>query len=136
MNTDFEKLLRTGLKANSIYTLLCGLILLATGHLLAAPLGLAGPLILWIIGAGFLLFGAVLGRAARQSPIRLAEAGILTFMDVGYVIASLLLVIGWPEALSSLGKLAVIDVATIVAILVVTQFLGLRRLSARETKTA
>lgn len=123
-------LVRAALAVNASLTALCGLVLLVAGGALAAPLGLADPLPLRAAGAVFLAFGAALARTAARDRTPPRAAAVLTLMDVGYVLASALLLVAWPQLLSPRGRLVVAAAATTVALLVTAQLVGLRRLSA------
>lgn len=114
------------LRWNAGYTALCGAAALGGGPALAAALGVADVRLLRGTGAFLLLVAGAMALAARRrQPL---EALLLTLGDVGYVAASVALVLCFPAALGSAGKEVVLLVALGVLGLVAVQGRGLWRL--------
>lgn len=127
---DNDRTLRQGLLANAIFSSLCGLSMVLAAPTLAAWAGLPGPLPLWILGPGLLLFAADLLHQASRPQISRSRALTTTLADLGWVVGSAALLLGWPELLNGAGRIAVIVVAVVVADCALWQGLGLRRLAA------
>lgn len=118
------------LRWNAGYTALCGAAALLFGPALAAALGVADVRFLWGTGAFLLVVaGAMALVARRRQPL---AALLLTLGDVGYVAASVGLVLCFPAALGSAGKEVVLLVALGVVGFVVAQGRGLWRLRRAE----
>lgn len=115
--------------ANAGFSTLCGLILLLAGGALEPELG-APALALRAVGLLLLPFALGLGLNARRATPRRGEAWLAVALDLGWVLGSVLLILGelWP--LTVAGRWSVIGVAGVVALFAVLQALGLRRARA------
>jgi hypothetical protein len=120
------RLLRKTLTVNAIATALSG-VALTVGAVPLAPLfGLPGPLPMAAFGLALVGFALYVWRVRRE-PVDLAQARAVFIMDVAYVIASLALIVAWPQALSWLGRIGVGLMADVVAVFALLEFVGLRR---------
>jgi len=84
---DRTSLLRTTYRINAAATLVCGLGLLAAGHLLA-PLFAVPAAALWGLGAFFLPFAAWIWSISRREQLRWSEAAIAGLLDGAYALVS------------------------------------------------
>jgi len=122
------RLLRTTLTVNALATAASGVTLGLGAVPLAPVFGLPAPLPLAVFGAALVGFAFYVWRVRRE-PVDLAQARAVFVMDVAYVIASVGLIVGWPQALSSLGRVGVALMADVVAVFAFFEFVGLRRAS-------
>ena len=84
--------------------------------------------IVFAVGVSLLPFGYGLYRMAAQPEIAPRQAGIITVMDITWVIGSyLLLVLAW-DSFSVAGRWFVALQAEAVFTFAILQFIGLRRL--------
>lgn len=123
-----SNLLRYTLRGDAIFSVATGAIGLAAARPLATLLGIQPPLILGILGALVVLYGAFLFYTAAQAQInrRIAIAAIA--LDVIWVIDSaVLLIAGWLP-LTSTGMWTIALVAVAVAVFAELKFFGLRRM--------
>jgi hypothetical protein len=121
-------LLRFALRADAIFCIAAGTIGLAAAQPLSTILGIQPPLILSILGAVVVLYGAFLFYTAAQTPISLRIVTVLLVLDVIWVIDSaVLLIAGWPP-LTSAGMWTIGLVAVAVAALGALKLFGLRRM--------
>jgi hypothetical protein len=132
MNDSGLQLLRTTLTANAVCTELFGAVLVAGAIPLAPVLGLA-PLPLALFGVLLLVF-AIHVWNTRRDPFDLRKAAVILAMDVGYVLATVVLLLKWPEVLSPAGRLLAAAAANLVAVFAALEYAGLRR--ARRTRVA
>lgn len=127
-----QRMLYATLTVNAVSSGLCGAGLFVGAAPLATVLGLPGPLPLLVFGALLLAFALQVWRA-RRDPLDLGRARLILYMDVAYVVASFVLVLGWPGALSPVGRLLTALVADLVGVFAVFEYVGLRRARAAES---
>ncbi len=125
---DPGRVLRVALTTNAIATAASGVLLLAGAPFLHAPLGLASPLPLVVVGALFIVFAAEVWLARRE-PLNPRLGVAIFLMDVAYVAASVVFLLGWPRVLSPLGWWLTLAIAEIVAMFAIAEYVGLRRLT-------
>jgi hypothetical protein len=128
MSPDPSRLLRRALSVNAWISAANGLVFLSAGHVLGPAFGLA-PAVLWVLGAGFLAFAGHAAAVARKDVISRGEALYFVIADAGYVAASVVVLLGFPQVLTGLGRLFFAAAADVVAILAVAEYAGLRRLT-------
>lgn len=121
--------LRRALQSNALFSLLTGLAFIVASSPIARFLGEDIPaLILFVVGVSLLPFGYAVYRVAAQPEIVSRHAGIITVMDITWVVGSyLLLILAW-DAFSVAGRWLVGLQAEAVFTFAVLQFIGLRRL--------
>jgi hypothetical protein len=126
MTDPRHRLLQLTLTVNAVSSALCGALLFLAAVPLSPVFGLPSPAPLAVFGA--LLFGfALVVFRARREPLDAGLARIVFVLDVAYVIASALFLLGWPQALSPMGRLFTALVADLVAVFAVLEYVGLRR---------
>src|SRR5262245_367521 len=126
--------LRTTFAVNALATAVSGVVFVLGAAPLAPVFGLPGPLPLAAFGVALVGFALYVWRVRRE-PIDLGQARAVFVMDVAYVIASVGLIVAWPQALSMPGRIAVGLMADVVAVFALLEFVGLRR-ARRATVTA
>jgi hypothetical protein len=134
MSPDPSRLIRRALSVNAWITAANGLAFLFAGHVLGPVFGLA-PAVLWGLGAGFLAFAGHAAAVARKPVISRGEALYFVIADAGYVAASVVVLLGFPQVMTGRGRLFFAAAADVVAVLAVAEYAGLRRLT-RTTRPA
>jgi len=114
LRTANSKLFFRALLANGLFSLATGLALVSRPTLIADYVGIADPRWLLGIGVGLVLFSGSLLVHVYRKRIARTEAIIISAMDLGWVIASLALVLFAPGTFSANGIKAVLVVAAIV----------------------
>jgi hypothetical protein len=132
---DPSRLLRRALTVNFGLTAANAVAFLVGGHLLGPVFGLPA-VALWLFGAGLLAFALHAGYVARKPAITRGEAIYFVAADVAYVVASVVVLLGFPGLMSGLGRLFFAVAADAVAILAVAEYAGLRRLSPPAARVA
>ena len=128
-----DRAIRIALLSNAVFSLLAAAAFLGWSGALSRQLGLPAPLYL-VIGVGLLPFNADLLHQAtrpRVSPLR-ALGTILA--DLGWVLATAVVLTGWPQLFTSAGQAAAGGIAAVVAALAVAQAHGLLRLTANHQR--
>ncbi len=125
--TASDRLLRTALLANAEFSLISGLVLAVFSGRIADWIG-APRLVVLLIGIGLVPWGAYLFIASRREVIRRSDAWSAIVGDDAWVTGTLVLVLGFPTALTSAGNAVAVAVAIVVAGFAVVQFIGLRRM--------
>jgi hypothetical protein len=127
--TDRAMLLRRALQADSVFTLLGGLLLLIDSGPLATLIGLPWSWAFPVVGAGLLGYAALLFLATRRTPIDRRQTLGFIVADVIWVVSSMVIVLDGLAPLSTAGFWGVLIVADIVAVLGVLKYVGWRRLA-------
>ncbi len=119
--------LRRTLAANATFSALSGAAMIALAGPLDRFMGLGQSWLLIVIGVGLLGFAALIGLNARRPQMNRAEASLTVASDAAWVLGSVIVVFGFPDLLSTGGKLLVAVGAVAVADFALFQYLGLRR---------
>ena len=122
------RLLRLTLTVNALATGASGVLFLAGAPALHGLLGLASPAPLAVVGALFMLFGGYVW-IARREPLNPRLGFSVLMMDVAYVAASVVFLLGFPRALSPLGWWLALGLAEVVTVFAIAEYAGLRRLT-------
>ena len=125
MNTAKQPLI-SALRLNALFSGASAVTLLVAGSWIARQLGLAGPALVYVVGAGLLLFALQLGLIVRSRRIRRWEIIGIICGDFAWVVASLVLVALYHESLTTIGLVLVDVVAIAVLVFAVLQIRGLR----------
>ncbi len=116
--------LRLILKGNGVFSGLSGAALLPATGLWDAALGL-DTWFLGVAGAALVAYGGVLWWLAGRQDV-VAGVGFATIMDVAWVIGAAVVLIGFPTAMTTTGRVALLAVSVVVLGLAGAQFFGLR----------
>src|SRR5262249_37751791 len=116
-------------QADSIFSLLGGLVLLVDSGPIAASIGLPWPWVLAVVGVGLFGYAALLFLAARRVPIDRRQALGFLVADVVWVVASVVIVLDGLAPLTTAGFWGVLIIADVVAVFAVLKYIGLRRLA-------
>lgn len=121
-----DPMLQKTLRSNAVFSGLSGVLLLAAAGPVGVWIGVSEPWVLRIIGAGLVGFCValiLLARSERPDPRLVLGA---TVADFAWVVGSAVLLAGFPDLLTTDGKVAVAGVAVIVAAFGIGQWVGLR----------
>lgn len=127
MNTN-KTLLRNALIANAVFSFSSGLSLLLFSSFFVVTLPLPGPVSLWVIGGGLLLFVMLLLYTATRKAIPSSLVHSIIIMDLAWVLGSLVILVWDPLQFSFNGKLLIGGVALVVGVLALVQKMGLNRM--------
>ncbi len=130
-SNDPAGLLRNVLRANAVFSLGCGIAFLVASPGLGSAFGLA-PSALVAFGAVLLGFALHLWKVASCDPVSPGAGLYFLLSDVLYVVASVVVLFGFPGALSSVGRLFFSVAADFVAVFATLEYVGLRRLRGRS----
>jgi hypothetical protein len=131
-----DGLLRKALTVNAGVSGACGVALIVGGSALHGPFGLASAEPHWTVGVMLVVFAGLVALSLRSHPLQRRDGMMILAADVAYVLATLALYLVWPQALSALGRMALLLTTDVVAVLAVAEYLGLRRLSAARVAAA
>lgn len=126
-SVDPHRSLRRAFYGNATFSLVSAAVLILGAGALAAPFGLADPLWLELVGASLVPFGLFVAWLARRPDVPRRLAWGVCVADAGWVVASVALLVGWPDLLSDIGRWVVIGVAVVVADFGLLQARALRR---------
>lgn len=124
--SDKQKLLRRALQGNALFSVISGVVILATNRTLVEFLGLPRDASLTALGIGLLGYAGWLLWNARREKIKILDAWIAVILDMVWVMGSYALL--FEVKFSSGGKWAVVLVAELVFLFGVMQWIGLRRI--------
>jgi len=126
--------LRAALRANAVFSMVSGALLVGLGALVAGPWRLGPPWLLPLLGVGVAVFGVALARLAVASvgPLRRGAAAVIA-ADLGWVVGSGVLLVAHRPA--GPGGVAVAAVAAVVAGLAGWQLVGLTRVRSDDRLT-
>ena len=118
--------LARALRANATFSATTGVTMLLLARPGAEWLGFEWPWVLVLVGVGLLLFAADLALLSRKNPIPRQRTILVIAGDVGWVLGSALLLLGWPQLFNSLGRWVVLGVALVVTLFAVLQTQALK----------
>ncbi len=125
MHASHRPLLRA-LRLNALFSGTSALLMFAGAGWIAAQLGLERALPVYAVAAILVLFALQLGNIVRTAAIRSWEILGIIAADIGWVVASIVLVILFYDQLTTIGLVLVDAVAIAVLFFAVRQYRGLR----------
>ena len=102
--------------------------------LFSARLGVwlgVSSIVVLVVGLALIPWGAMLLIYSRRDEVRKPEATLAMVGDELWVVGSVILVAGFPDALTSGGKVLTLAVAAVIALFAALEFVGIRRLFAK-----
>lgn len=108
------KNLQLALGINGAFSICTGIILIAFSHFISQLFDAESTTYFWLIGTGLVLFSLVVFYVSRQKPIHLIHVFVIILLDIGWVIASILVIGLDLFGISYPGKVAIFVVALIV----------------------
>lgn len=130
MKHEPSRTLRLALRTNAVFSSACGLALTLFPGRLGTALGIPFPLFLRLVGFALFAFAFGLVCNAARAEVRRAEARLASFLDLGWVLGSALVLALRPVPLTGLGVSAILVVAVVVLACSALQLAGLRRMPA------
>lgn len=135
MKENPSQLLKTALLINATFSFGCGLVCLLFADFLS-PWTAIPTWILYCVGAGLLIFAADVAVTATRISIRPFSAKLIIGADVGWVLASVGILIFFGSHLTLPGQLLIELIAIAVAVLATVQAVGLRQMRDATEATA
>ncbi len=123
-----NNLLKKALRANALFSALCAADLLLFSQDAAELMGSFAPLILIVLGIGLAVFAGSLLIVSESSNINVGLAKVITVMDIGWVVGSILLVVIASSWLSTTGIAIIGLVSVVVSICAYFQAKGIQLL--------
>lgn len=121
-----DRLLRSALRANAVFSALSGLGFLLFATSLSDAAGIGDPRVLQGLGPGLLAFAAALVWLSFRDVVSPAAARTVVGMDLAWVVGTVPVVL--LDVLSHTGAIAAVIVADVVLVLALLQTAGIRRL--------
>ena len=118
--------LHTALRVNSVFSVVSGAGLALGANALDEALGVDA---IWLVavGIGVVLFGIAVGRIAARKPIpRRAVRGVIA-ADLAWVIGAAVIIVGFPDMLSTAGKWTLGILSAFVLDFVILQGVALKQ---------
>ena len=128
VNTMNDRLLRTALRGNGVFSAVSGAMMVVASRPLAEFIGLAWPSALLIMGVLTILYALDLFWFTSRETINMTFAWLTIILDVAWVVASVVLLLADPLGFTVAGKWFIGLMAEAVALFAVVQWLGVRRL--------
>jgi hypothetical protein len=134
-NQSNQNFLRQTLRANALFSIFSGLLLMIAASpiasmVMAQPVKIFGfdmATVLFASGLGIFVFAVDVWLISRPQLLNLLQAKLVVAMDVLWVIASIAILTVWPEIFTTFGLFSVTVVALIVAILGLMEFMGINK---------
>jgi hypothetical protein len=121
-------LLLRALRMNAVFSGISALMLAMAGPWVAAQLGLASVVTVYVTAALLALFALQLGNIVRTGEIRTLEIAAIIMGDLAWVVGSVILVALFYSSLTTAGLLLVDVIAIAVLYFAIQQIRGLRAL--------
>jgi len=123
-----ENQLRSTLKGNALFSLGSGLSLLLFSDQIMAFLKISPSIVLKLIGFGLLFFVLFLTFVAYKNKLNTSLVYTIIALDIAWVIASIIILIFDPFAISFPGKSVMFLIAMIVSVFALLQYKLISRL--------
>ncbi len=121
------------LKANALFSAICGFLCLSLSGPIAAMLGEVSPMLLIVLGIGLLIFAADVVWISRQLPEGKARAKVIFWADVSWVVLTPVFIVIFMDRLSTMGLMVLGDIALIVAVFAWLEWRGLKKLDSQSS---
>ena len=125
MEPDY-RLLKAALLANGVFSIITGLVAVLFADAIGDFMEVE-PLVLRFIGVGVVVFGATVYWFSRHDPFERGFGVFTTIADLTWVAGSAILLIGYPDLVTSGGNVLIGVIALFVLVFAVLQVIGLRR---------
>jgi hypothetical protein len=126
MNTNTH-FLKNALRINAIFSSLCAVLILLFSVQIANLMGQFPYSILIALAIGLISFVILILSISENKKLDVKQAKIITFMDLSWVISSIILVILGSQWFTSNGIAIILIVAAIVGLLSLFQYIGLKK---------
>ena len=118
-------LLKFALRFNSIFSLITGLPLVMSGDSVARLFGVEEALAFTLLGIGLIGFSIGVFAVSWQKPIRPLSVFIIIILDLGWILATIPLLLLNPFEFTETGNILVAGVGLVVFIVALLQTIGL-----------
>lgn len=125
---DQSSLLRTSLRANAIFSVICAAVLITNSDAIASLIGLGSKAFYLTLGVGLALFATRLFYLAGAKSISAINALVASISDGIWVLGSLLVIAVYHGELSDKGLVIILGVAVCVAAFGILQARGILNL--------
>ena len=122
-------LLLNTLRANAIFSFLCGIDAILFNLFFMGLFGISAPYVFPVLGVGLLIFCVTVFYEARRKPIKHSAVKAIIGQDVAWVVGSALIILTNVFSLSTTGLWLTAAVAVLVAIFAYLQYRGIKQLS-------
>lgn len=129
--THTDRLLRYTLTTNGVFSIVSGSIAVAFNSVLADYMGV-NQSVLIIVGIGTLLFGVTIIADIRRSELNPTQTRLTLFSDLMWVIAAVVLILGFPNLMTEAGNMLLASISVPVAIFALLQTLGLLQVQGKK----
>ena len=134
-NQSNQNFLRQSLRANALFSVLSGLVLMIAAGPIASMMmaqsvtifGFETATVLFASGLGIFIFAIDVWLISRPQRLNLMQAKLVVAMDALWVVASIAILTVWPEEFTAFGLMSVIVVGAIVGALGVLEFMGVSK---------
>ena len=109
-------LLFKALRANGLFSILSGLVMLIAHRPVDSLIGLGHPLFVLATGVCLILFGVDVYRRGRQASVRRGDAIAISLLDLGWVLGTALIILMAPGLLSPIGNAIAVAIAVVVLV--------------------
>ncbi len=139
-----ERIIRYALRGNGVFSSISGALFTLASAGVANFLGIAdtsifglfnGATFILIIGIGLLVFAGGLFFNSARKLIDRTQARAAVLMDIGWIVASAIILLTSALPLTTAGSWTVLIVADITLVFTGLQYYGLRRMQAQGTKS-
>ena len=129
MQRNEAPLLFAAIRANAVFSSVCGALMALGSAWVAGWLGITANWVLVALGAGLLLFALRLYLIGRAGEIDRAEAWTIIGGDLAWVAFSAAMLLGYAMSFSSTGRWLIGGTALVVLTFALLQWQGLRNAS-------
>ena len=119
------EILRNVMRANALFSALSGAMLLFGGAIWDEAMGLE-PWFMAAVGSALLAYGVLLVWLGSR-PDAVGGIRFATIMDLAWVLGAGVVLAGFPTAMTTTGRIALLTVSLVVAGFASSQMVGLRR---------
>lgn len=120
-------MLQRTLQANACFSLFCGLVLALFSSNLAELLGTIPGWLLVALGIGLIAFAADVYWISRRLDKARSRALAIFWADVGWLVLTPIVLVSLSNYFSTLGIWLMIEIAVIVAIFALLEWVGIKR---------
>ncbi|MCG7586796.1 SRPBCC family protein [Photobacterium sp. OFAV2-7] len=128
-----SKTARLFLSINAVFSMLIGLVFILSPNIAADMLFIQGAnwqvLTLRILGAGLLFFAIDLMLLAKNQLVSKKQVLLITFMNLGWIIASVMLLSVDGHLFTEFGKATIVVIASLVVVIAWGQYAGAKKIT-------
>lgn len=122
--------LQSVLYANVTFSAACAVTMLVATDPLVRNVMMVPPLVFQLLGVGLLGFALFVFMVARQKPLSRNLVMSIFVADLGWVLATPILLLAMAERIPASGNIFIVEIALVVAVLAVLEWRGLKAVGA------